>query len=200
MPDLTTLDIPKGTTGIIFDCDGTLVANMHLHFIAWREAFLHFNAEFTREFLSSTSGMPHIETVLRYNKVYGTSIDPHHVTRLKEQCYEDLRDQAVPVEAVCDLARRYYGILPMSVVSGSGFPSVTRSIALTGLEACFPIVITADNHLPPKPNPDMFIEAARSMGVSPGGCVVLEDGVAGMEGARAAGMHVIDVRPFIPQF
>ena len=58
------------------------------------------------------------------------------------------------------------------------------------------LVLTADDGLPPKPAPDLFLEAARRLGVEPALCQVFEDADAGLEAARRAGMLATDVRPF----
>ncbi len=58
------------------------------------------------------------------------------------------------------------------------------------------MVLTADDGLPPKPAPDLFLEAARRLNVEPRACQVFEDADSGLEAARLAGMLATDVRPF----
>ena len=61
----------------------------------------------------------------------------------------------------------------------------------------FLTVITADDPVAPKPDPQIFLEAARRLGVEPAHCQVFEDGAPGLEAARRAGMAATDVRAFI---
>ena len=83
----------------------------------------------------------------------------------------------------------------VAIVTG-GMPDVARgSLKATGLDALFPIVVTPAD-VPAgrgKPAPDMFLLAARRMGVAPGRCLVFEDAEPGIVGARAAGMQIVRV-------
>jgi len=85
----------------------------------------------------------------------------------------------------------------MAVVSGSNRANVERALRAAGLRELFPVVLTADDGLPPKPEPDLFLEAARRLGVEPPDCQVFEDADAGLEAARRAGMRATDVRPVL---
>ena len=65
---------------------------------------------------------------------------------------------------------------------------------MTGLFALFDVILTAEDPFKPKPAPDAFLEAARRMHVEPCFCQVFEDGDAGLEAARKAGMISTDIR------
>jgi HAD superfamily hydrolase (TIGR01509 family) len=74
---------------------------------------------------------------------------------------------------------------------------VLLTLRALGLADCFETIITADDPVKPKPDPDIFLEAARRMRVAPSHCQVFEDGDAGLEAARKAGMVATDIRPFV---
>ena len=131
-----------------------------------------------------------------YNAEFGQSIDVQKFTADKEERTYVLLDQARPLEPIAALARRYHGRLPMAVVSGSNRPNVERALQAAGLRELFPVTLTADDGLPPKPAPDLFLEAARRLGVEPALCQAFEDADAGLEAIRCAGMVATDVRPF----
>jgi HAD superfamily hydrolase (TIGR01509 family) len=61
----------------------------------------------------------------------------------------------------------------------------------------FAAVVSSQEVTRPKPAPDVFLLAAEKIGVPPGECVAFEDGEAGMQSARAAGMLVVDIRPWL---
>jgi len=191
------IHVPENCEAIIFDCDGTLVDNMPLHLQSWQKAFAEYEAEFTPQFLVENSGRPLIETVETFNSQFGTELDPKTVAELKAQYFEELMHGADPIELVCELAREYHGKLPMSVVSGSDRHDVDIAISIAGLNGIFVAILTADDPIEPKPAPDLFLEAAKVMGVSPEKCVVFEDGDSGIQAATAAGMVVIDVNPVV---
>ena len=84
----------------------------------------------------------------------------------------------------------------MAVVTG-GYQDVCRRIlARVGIEDCFDTIVASEDTLRHKPDPDPFLEAARRLGARPERCVVWEDSGLGIEAARRAGMHWIDVRSF----
>jgi HAD superfamily hydrolase (TIGR01509 family) len=72
---------------------------------------------------------------------------------------------------------------------------VERTLRQIGLLDWFPVIVTAEDTLRHKPEPDVFLEAARRLGVDAGSCAVYEDTDLGLEAARRAGMLGIDVRP-----
>ncbi len=190
------LAVTSGVRGLIFDCDGTLVDTLPLHYAAWKETFAALDLACPLEFLMRHNGKPTDWIVALYNAEFGCAIDVERFTEDKERRTYALLDQARPLEPVAALARRYHGRLPMAVVSGSNRPNVERALEGAGLRALFPVVLTADDGLPPKPAPDLFLEAARRLGVDPRDCQAFEDADAGLEAARHAGMLATDVRPF----
>lgn len=190
------LAVPFWVRGLIFDCDGTVTDTLPLHYIAWEETFAALGLSCPLEFLIRHNGKPTDQIVALFNAEFGRSIDVGKFTADKESRTYALLEQARPLEPVAALARQYRGRLPMAVVSGSNRPNVERALRAAGLRALFSVVLTADDGLPPKPAPDLFLEAARRLGVEPALCQVFEDADSGLEAARRAGMLATDVRPF----
>jgi HAD superfamily hydrolase (TIGR01509 family) len=103
--------------------------------------------------------------------------------------YRDLPPPLIPgaVEAV----RRLVGTVPLGVAS-SAHPAVIRSaLAATGLAGAFDVVVSSDEVEHGKPEPDVYLEAARRLGVDPARCVVVEDSLNGVLAARSAGMAAV---------
>jgi len=94
-----------------------------------------------------------------------------------------------------DIVRQYHGKLPMAVASGGTLGLVTKTLDALGLTSLFQTLVTADDVKHGKPAPDIFLEAARRIGVPPGLCCGFEDGELGLQAIRAAGMIPIDIRP-----
>lgn len=188
------LEVPDRIRGLIFDCDGTLVDTLPLHYAAWGETFAVLGLSCPLEFLLRHNGKPTELIVTLYNAEFGHTVDVARFTEEKERRTFARLDQAQPLEPVANLARRYHGHLPMAVVSGSNRANVERALQAAGLHWLFPVMLTADDGLPPKPAPDLFLEAARRIGVEPRDCQVFEDADSGLEAARSAGMLATDVR------
>ena len=72
---------------------------------------------------------------------------------------------------------------------------ISRILTRIGIFDWFDAIVTAEDTSRHKPEPDVFLEAARRLGVPPAGCVVYEDTDLGLEAARRAGMRGVDVRP-----
>jgi HAD superfamily hydrolase (TIGR01509 family) len=85
----------------------------------------------------------------------------------------------------------------MAIGSGSSRRLVTHTLQTLGITDWFGAVVTADDTARHKPDPDVFLEAARLLGAAPSFCTVYEDTDLGLEAARRAGMTGIDVRPII---
>ena len=80
---------------------------------------------------------------------------------------------------------------PVGVASGGVWETVTKTLEAIGLRELFEVVVTQDQVENSKPAPDLFLEAAKRMGVEPSKCLVIEDGQLGIQAAEAAGMHSI---------
>jgi HAD superfamily hydrolase (TIGR01509 family) len=194
------LDIPSGDfTGYIFDLDGTLIDTMPIHYLAWDRVLHRFGLRQTlgEGLFYSLGGMSTPRTAETLGEHYRLKLDPTEVARQKEIIYKELLLTAkVPlIEPVAAVARKVAGRYPLAVVTG-GSPDVAEAgLAAGGLQDLFSLVITPLD-VPPgrgKPAPDMFLLAAKRMGVPPGGCLVFEDAELGIAGARAAGMQVVIV-------
>ena len=191
--------VPGYVRGLIFDCDGTLVDSMPLHMKAWEHVIVRYGAPYHRDFVDSQKGMKETAIVTLYNQRFGTSLDEYSVVAEKQRYLSARIHEVKPFEPIVSVVRRSRRLLPMAVASGSARDIVIGELEAIGLADVFAIVLTADDPLPPKPAPDLFLEAARRMQIPPAQCQVFEDGDAGLEAARRAGMLATDVRPFTGQ-
>ncbi|NLV31102.1 MAG: HAD-IA family hydrolase [Acidobacteria bacterium] len=191
---MRVIEVPGHVRGLIFDCDGTLVDSMPLHMRAWEHAVASLGGRWNPEFFSSKKGMPERRIVGLYNEYYGTAWDPEETVRVKHAFFHAHADLFQPIPHVVRVAREYRGRLPMAVASGGILEIVALELDAIGVGDCFSVILTADDAIRPKPAPDLFLEAARRLGVPPETCQVFEDGDLGLEAARAAGMLATDVR------
>ena len=192
-----TNSISPDIRGLIFDCDGTLVDSMPIHHACWHETFAHFGESCPPDFLPPFNGMPSRLIIAEYNNRFGRSIDTNAFTAEKDRRADRLLRSVQPIVEVTSIVEAYHGRLPMAVASGGKKRSVMRSLNAVGLVRYFDAIVTADDPVDPKPQPGIFLEAARKIGVGPEACLVFEDGDLGIVAARRAGMAVVDVREFI---
>ena len=190
------LNIPAGDfAGYIFDLDGTLVDTMPLHYRAWNRAMQHagLKEELSEDLFYSLGGMPTRGVAKVFADHYGLTIDVEKVFHQKEALFFELRTEMKLIEAVVSLARKAAGRIPMSVASGGPRDIVRHTLELMGLRELFPVVVTPEDVTHGKPAPDMFLLAAKRMGVAPEKCLVFEDAEPGIKAAEAAGMKWVRV-------
>jgi beta-phosphoglucomutase family hydrolase len=189
---------PPGTSALIFDCDGTLADTMPAHYLAWTSMLRDYGIAFTEQRFYELGGMPSdriIELLARETDVAVDDIGA--MVDRKEGLYLDAVDAIQRIEPVCRIAVDYHGVLPMAVASGGHRGVVERTLATIGLADHFGAIVCAEDTALHKPEPDVFLEAARRLGAAPATCVVFEDTELGLEAARRAGMTGVDVRPWV---
>jgi HAD superfamily hydrolase (TIGR01509 family) len=193
-----TLDIPAGTfDAYLFDLDGTLVDSMPIHFRAWEEMMQRHGLKgpLSEDLFYALGGVPAIQVAERVAAEYGLRVDAVAVAEEKEALYRERIRQVQVIAPVAEFARTVARTHPVAVVTG-GTPDVALpALEATGLRALFPVVVTPLDVAPGrgKPAPDMFLEAARRLGVAPARTLVFEDAQPGFEAAIAAGMALVRV-------
>jgi beta-phosphoglucomutase family hydrolase len=185
----------------IFDLDGTLVDNMRFHVQAWvsmsRRLGLETTAErFEREFAGRRN-----EDI--FPALLGRPIPTEELDRLaeeKESHYRELyAPHLAPVRGARELLERLRSAgLRLAVASAA--PRANRTFVLDGLglRAHFAHVAGAEDVQRGKPHPDLFLAAARGLGVEPATCIAFEDAVNGILAARAAGMLAVGITTMTP--
>ena len=180
---------------LIFDCDGTLADTMPGHHEAWQQTLALLGASFPVEQFYALAGVPTPMIARQIAAQFGLTIDPAELTRRKEQAYLDAMPAVLPIEKVVAIAREGLARkVPMAVASGSHRTLVERTLRQIGVWDWFPVVVASEDTQKHKPEPDVFLEAARRLGVEPARCLVYEDADLGIEAARRAGMRWVDVR------
>ena len=196
------MDIPKGDfEGFIFDHDGTLSLSMHVHFDGWIDSFKKNGGDFdfTREIAQSYAGVGMHDTVQILNERYGCQMNPVQVVHDQEAYFFANLDKVKPYEPVVNFARQQATEgKPISVASGGIRKTVIRTMEAINIADLFDIIITQDDVEKSKPAPDLFLLAAKRMGVAPDKCLVFEDSHLGIQAAELAGMASCLVQPEDP--
>ena len=182
------------STGLIFDCDGTLADTMPLHYLAWRSTLLNYGIEFDEDYFYSLAGQPTVQivrTLLAENQVRG---DSSAIAHEKELAFLAMLDEVQPIEPVVEIALRYRATHRMGVGSGSNRAVVLQILEKIGLADFFDAVVGSEDTTRHKPDPDVFLEVAHRIDARASQCCVFEDADLGVEAARRAGMSCFDVR------
>jgi len=180
--------------GLIFDCDGTLVDTAPLHYQAVNEALRPLGLEMPAEWYYARVGLTPAALFAEFEAKTGVAVDTADLERRYGPFFMDNLHRVEEITVVAEVARSNHGRVPMAVASNGHLRNVQATLAATGLLGLFDHVVTAEQVAHGKPAPDVFLEAARRMGVAAGDCIVFEDSDQGLEAARRAGMRSRDIR------
>ena len=188
------LEIPEGNfKAYLFDCDGTIVDSMPLHYVAWSRALGEHGCPFPEERFYAWGGMPVRAIISALNEEHGLNMPVEQVAHTKEQYYTEMIEDLQAIPEVLAHIEDQHGRIPFAVVSGSTRDSVETSLGVLGLLDRFDTFVCAGDYAKGKPDPEPFLTAARKLGVAPEDCLVFEDAETGVAAAKAAGMAVVKV-------
>jgi beta-phosphoglucomutase-like phosphatase (HAD superfamily) len=182
---------------LIFDCDGTLADTMPAHYQAWLEVLAPYEIPFPEARFYAMGGVPTREIVRTLAGELGKTVDIPAFVRAKEEAFLVRIAAVLPIAAIVEIARTGRGVVPMAVASGGQRRVVEQTLRQIGIHDWFGAIVTAEDTARHKPDPDLFLEAARRLGVEPARCTVYEDADLGIEAARRAGMKYVDVRDLL---
>ncbi len=184
----------KETKGVLWDMDGVLVSSGEFHWQAWSQTFSERDIPFSYEQFRATFGMNNVGIL---KLLLGEATDPDLIAEISER-KESLFRQAVrghvqPLAGVLDWLSRLQGWGVKQAIASSAPPAnIDALVDELGIRAFFDAIASGAD-LPGKPDPAVFLEAARLIGVPSERCVVVEDAIAGVQAAKRAGMRCVAV-------
>jgi HAD superfamily hydrolase (TIGR01509 family) len=179
---------------VVFDMDGVLIASEEL----WdevREAYVRERGgRYDDKVQRAMMGMSSTEWSQYLHDVAGVPDEPatindEVVRRMLESYREHLPLIDGAIEAVQQLAARW----PLGLASSSNRPLIDAVLLMSGLTSFFTATVSAEEVERGKPAPDVYLEAARRLGVDAARCAAVEDSHGGIRSAKAAGMRVIAI-------
>jgi HAD superfamily hydrolase (TIGR01509 family) len=185
---------------IIFDLDGVLIDSEAVWDSVREQVTRETGGRWHERAQQEMMGMSSVEWSRYMRENLGVPMAPEEISslvvdRIVERYRRDLPLLPDAVETVRGLAERW----PLGLASSSNRPVIDLVLELTGLAPCFRISVSSEEVGRGKPAPDVYLEAARRLGVEPTGCAAVEDSTNGIRAAKAAGMLVAVVpRPDFP--
>jgi HAD superfamily hydrolase (TIGR01509 family) len=179
----------------IFDHDGVLVDSLELHTQAWAEMGKRAGLSFPPRFIHETFGMTNPSI---FRKLLGDKVDEHDIqaySDLKEVCYRDVaRGKIELMDGVRDVldALTANGV-KLAIGSSGVLPNLELTVNECGLKDRFAAIASLEDITHGKPDPEVFLVAAKKAGAEPNRSVVFEDAVVGIQAAKAAGMYAVGV-------
>lgn len=179
---------------VLWDMDGVLIDTGALHFQTWDTVLTPLGVTLTQALFRETFGMNNLGVM---TTLLGAEPPPDLLARVsdaKEAAFRDLiRGTAQPLPGVMDwLARLRAAGVRQAVASSAPPENIAAIVDELGIRPYFAALVSAAGKAG-KPDPYVFLEAARQLGAAPADCLVVEDAVAGLEAARRAGMRCLAV-------
>lgn len=185
------MNSPTDTKLVIFDCDGVLVDSETLG----NRVLVQFVAEFgltleLEEAIVLFKGCKMADCVAVIEQKLGKKMPPDFVTQLRTRTAEVFERELLPVEGI-EAALEQIN-LPICVASSGPLDKIKLALRVTNLLSRFEGKIFSSYEIGSwKPAPDLFLYAAKNMGIQPSFCTVVEDSVLGVRAGVAAGMKVL---------
>ncbi len=183
---------------VIFDLDGVLTNTAEYHYHAWQRLADEENIPFNRQInerLRGVSRQRSLEIILNGRPIAPTKFaemaerkNRYYLESLQEITAEDLLPGALTILQTLKAK-------DMKLAVGSASKNARFVLERLGIIPYFDVVVDGHSVTQTKPAPDLFLFAARQLGVPPTQCVVVEDAAAGIEAALAAGMWALGIGP-----
>jgi beta-phosphoglucomutase-like phosphatase (HAD superfamily) len=183
----------EGVAAVVFDLDGVLVDTEPW----WHDVRVRFAAERGRSWSADDSEACMGRNSREWSAIMRDRLGLDESAMAIERAIVDAlvdRYAAWPVpvvEGAPEAAARIAARLPAAIASSAHAEVIEAALAATGLAGRFSAVVSSDDVASGKPAPDVFLEAARRLGVAPERCLLIEDSRNGVVAGRAAGMRVV---------
>lgn len=182
----------------IFDLDGVIVDTAHYHFIAWKRLAKELGVELTEkenERLKGVSRMRSLEIILELGGIHPGEEEKEKLAEKKNTWFVEYVNAMKPEEIFPGVRKLIQELKERGIKVGlaSSSKNADTVIRLLKIEKEFDAVVDGKMVINSKPDPEIFLLAAKKLGVEPMYCVVFEDAEAGVEAARRAGMKCVGV-------
>jgi HAD superfamily hydrolase (TIGR01509 family) len=186
---------------VVFDLDGVIIDSEQL----WDEVREGLARErggrWSEQAQADMMGMSSTEWSRYMHDVVGLAESPEEINREVVRRMLARYSQHLPlIEGAVAAVERLAAHWPLGVASSSNRELIDHVLELSGLGPYFKVTVSSEEVERGKPAPDVYLEAARRLGVEPSGSVAIEDSASGIRSAHAAGMHVVAIpnRAFPP--
>ncbi len=182
----------------IFDLDGVIVDTAVYHFKAWKRLANHLGFDFTEEEnekLKGVSRVRSLQLILEWGGVEKTTKEQSKLADLKNSWYVEMIKEMKPDEILPGAEEFLLMVRNAGLKTALGSASKNSRTILekVGLIELFDSIIDGNTVSASKPDPEVFLKGAESLGLNPADCVVFEDAIAGVEAALAGGMKVVGI-------
>lgn len=182
----------------IFDLDGVLVDTAHYHFLAWKRLAKEFDYELTEEIneqLKGVSRMKSLDIVMKHANISLEEQKRAVMAERKNGWFTEYVHKMKPEELYPGVKELFSKLRKdrIKIALASSSKNAQTIIEILGIKDEFEAVVDGNMIVHSKPDPEIFLLAAKKLNLKPADCVVFEDAEAGVEAALAAGMKCVGI-------
>lgn len=182
----------------IFDLDGVIVDTAIYHYKAWRRLANSLGFDFTAEQNEELKGISRVESlkiILNWGAASKKEAEMEELATQKNNWYVAMIKEMTPAQILPGAKEFLEDVKANGYLTALGSASKNSSLILTqiGLTSYFDVLIDGNKVTKSKPDPEVFLAAARELNVKPEVCVVFEDAIAGVKAAKAGNMKVVGI-------
>jgi len=181
-------------SAVIFDMDGVLIDSEHVWDEARRELTGELGGHWREEATRAMMGMSSVEWSTYMHEALHIPLPPDAINRRVVERMEAIYRKELPLFAGArEAVERMEAKWPLGLASSSNRELIDYVLETADMQVYFRVTVSSEEVERGKPGPDVYLEAARRMGVAPGACVAIEDSGNGIRAGKAAGMRVIAI-------
>lgn len=188
----------KSFQAVIFDLDGVLTDTAHFHFVAWQELAASLGIALDHSFNEQLKGvdrMGSLELILAASTHQYSQQQKLEMANRKNQRYLELIADMSPADLLPGAKESLQSLRMQALLVGLASASKNALAVLKslGIQDCFDTVVDAAKIANGKPDPEIFLTAARQLHVPPESCLGVEDSIAGIKSIKSAGMTALGI-------
>jgi HAD superfamily hydrolase (TIGR01509 family) len=177
---------------VVFDMDGVIVDSEQVWDEVREELVADWSGRYSSEAQRAMMGMSSPEWSAYMHDELGLAQSPDEINdEVVRRMLERYRSNLPLLDGAVDAVRSLAGSYPLAVASSSNRPLIDAVLETAGIAQCFAATVSSEEVPRGKPSPDVYLEAARRLGVPAADCAAVEDSANGIRAARAAGMVVV---------
>jgi HAD superfamily hydrolase (TIGR01509 family) len=179
---------------VVFDLDGVLVDSEHVWDAARRELAAERGLPWPEPATREMMGMSSVEWSRYMHDRVGLPEPPEEISAEVVRRLEEIYRRELPlIDGAAEAVERLAEHWPLGLASSSNRELIDLVLELSGLTRLFQVTVSSEEVPRGKPAPDVYLEAARRLGVAPARCAAVEDSENGIRSAKAAGMYVLAI-------